>query len=237
MKTLTKKNTVFAFAVAAAIALTSACAPPPEPPAGWHQRYLTRDGADVTTITESSHGRIDATAPATNVGGNSRTLFGRTDAPISTNQYSCATVAHSGGIVQEGVAVRMRADGDRHRGITVMKNIFGGVNSVYNVHLWDTTIGGDLPARHIAGFAMEDSVGHGNSDSVPRRLCAKVEGQTLTFKVWPAGNPEPEWNDPTASRSLVLPSDWVFDGQPGLYIGHLEANDWAVFTDTVTGTL
>lgn len=167
MKTLTKKNLVFAFAAVAVIAVTAACAPPPAPPAGWHQRFLTRDGADVTTIVEGAHGRIEATAPAGNVGGNSRTLFGRVDAPRSVNQYSCATVTHSGRIVQEGVALRMRSDGDRHRGITVMKNIWGGAFWVYNVHLWDTNIGGELPAIHLAGFHMDGTVAPANSDSIP----------------------------------------------------------------------
>lgn len=167
MKTLTKKNLVFAFAAVAVIAVTAACAPPPAPPAGWHQRFLTRDGADVTTIVEGAHGRIEATAPAGNVGGNSRTLFGCVDAPRSVNQYSCATVTHSGRIVQEGVALRMRSDGDRHRGITVMKNIWGGAFWVYNVHLWDTNIGGELPAIHLAGFHMDGTVAPANSDSIP----------------------------------------------------------------------
>lgn len=231
-----KKNLVFALADAVAV-VAAACVPSPAPPARWHQRFLTRDSADVTTITERPkvaskrprRRRTRRPTPGRCSGGTARLA--------RWTQYSCATVTHSGLPVQEGVALRMRSDGARHRGITVMKNIWAGATSVYNVHLWDTTIGGGLPARHIAGFQMDTAALPIDNDRVARRLCAKVEGAMLRFKVWRADQPEPAWSNPIAARSLRLPTDWVFSGQPGLYIGHLPANGWAVFTDHTTGKL
>lgn len=223
------------FALGWLLVVVTACTPPPDPPEGWGQWYLTRDLADVVLVSEDVPGRVEVTAPSGTLFAGTRVLFHRVDAPASLDHQSCATVQHSGRIVQEGVALRMREDGDRRRGITVMKNIWAGSTWVYNVHVWDSTIPGDLPASLLASFDMGGVVA---ADlSAPRRLCARVVGAELTFKVWLADGAEPGWDDAVHTRRITLRNDYVFQGRPGLYAGHLQAGDWAVFTEHTTGVV
>lgn len=222
-----------AMACIAAAALGSACAPPapPAPPDGWHQRSWTRDGSDATSITVDADGRAIAVAPSTNWGGNSRSIFGPKGVPQTPDQLSCATVSDAGPMTQEGLALRISDDDGRHRAITVTKNIWLELGWIYNVHLWDTNLREPLPATHVAQFNMASSVGYTNLSSRPRRLCARVINQDLTIKVWPSGQPEPSWDDPSATASATLPADWVYTGRPGLYIGHLLPSRHATFSE------
>lgn len=67
-----------------------------------------------------------------------------------------------------------------------------------------------------------------------RRLCARVTGSPLQFKVWPSHRDEPSWEDPTFTRHVSIPADWVVPGRTGLYIAHLEPGAWAELTRYTT---
>lgn len=161
------------------------------------------------------------TSPEVNIGTNSRTVFGPLEAPRAVDQEVCVTVTHNGGVTQEGVALRMRTDGRRLRVITITKNIWGLQFDHYNVHTWDMT-GVGQPPSIVARLSYDPLRFHGlNSDVAPRRLCAKVAGPQITIKVWNAQDPEPDWSDPDATRTATLSPEWVYEGQPGFYVGHL----------------
>lgn len=223
-----------AIAVACAALLVTSCAPPaPAPPDGWTQAYITRDGNDTLTITDTS-GNIRVEAPTSNAGGNSRTLLWRTDSPATSNHTACVTATHSGWPVQEGVALRIAPSpiGAGTRAITVQKNIWARGDRVYNVHLWDSSPGADDIVTHtlVSSIDMSAAVA-GTTPTDGRRLCARITNRTLEYKVWPSRQPEPAWGDPTHSRTTTLPADWVYPGVTGVYIAHLEPGDWATLTN------
>lgn len=209
--------------VIAGILALSACAapPPPVPPPGFAQHVLTRDAADVTTITHRG-GTARVTAPGTNVGANSRTIFHRTGDPVSHDHTSCVTARHSGLPVQEGVALRVRTRDGRTRALTAMKNIWANVDWMYNVHTWDTAR--SKPYEQVSGHDMAAALRVGTG---PRRLCARVVGEVLQFKVWRTSIAEPSWSDPVHTRSVRLPKGWTDAGRPGWYIGHVPPGGWA----------
>lgn len=225
-----------ALAAAAAVLLTAlaaACVPPPNPPAGWDQVFITRDGADVTNIRPLPDGRMQVTAPRSNKGSNSRSFFWERSSPVTRDQQSCATVVHSGLPVQEGVALRLAPSaGGGVRGISVQKNIAFNATWIYNVHLFDTAnpelrAGRDFNLQ--AGFDLGPVVSEARRAGQPLRLCARVEGRTLSMKLWPAHRPAPAWGDPTYTRTMTIPASWVYNGRPGYYIGHVPPGGTANF--------
>jgi hypothetical protein len=251
---MTRTKHLLAVASVAALGALAACAPPaptvpmppspsptvppepPTPPEGWAQEFITRDGADVTTIVDTGDG-VRVTAPRTNTGSNSRTVFHRLDAPVAVDQSSCATTTNSGMPVQEGVALRVAAseDGRGTRWITVQKNVVYGLHWTYNVHLWDSSREGrngpGTSVALIAQYELHEAITDAWLPSQPRRLCARVAGERLELKVWGASRPEPAWDDPIHSREVDLPAGWMFAGQPGLYVGHVPGGGHATFDD------
>ena len=223
-------------------AVLGACTPAPatDAPEGWSRATITRDRSDVLALSSAAADAVRIEAPATNVGSNSRVLFWRVDAPVSRDHSVCATVSHSGWLNQEGVALRVATSPHGGvRGITVNKNVWAAEHSVYKVMLWDTSNGDDhgLGIRSSAQHAsvdMRDAVRRSATPDTPRRLCARVSGATLEWKLWPTDLAEPSWDDPVHTARVVLPSAWVYDGSPGLYIGHTPPDGWADFSGVST---
>ena len=218
-------------ALAAAVLFASACVPPPPapPPEGFDQLYLTRDGADhfVFQLAENS---LTVTSPASNRGSNSRALLWRVDAPQTVDQQSCATFTDSGLPNQEGVVLRVRTDHGVGRGITVTKNIWYGYTHAFNVHVWDTSRPADAGLlTKVSGHFMTEALG-----PYPWRLCARAVGARVTFKVWPASQPTPAWDDPIHARSTTLPPGRTAPGRPGIYVGHVPAGGRVGFSDLST---
>ena len=231
------RRLLVAFAVVGA-AVLGACTPSPttEAPEGWVRATITSDPADVLALSSAAADAVRVDAPATNAGSNSRALFWRADAPVSRDHSVCATVSHSGWLNQEGVALRVAASPHGGvRGITVNKNVWAAEHSVYKVMLWDTSDGDDhgLGIRSSAQHSsvdMRDAVRRSVAADTPRRLCARVSGATLEWKLWPTDVAEPSWDDPVHTARVTLPGSWVYDGSPGLYIGHTPPDGWAEFS-------
>jgi hypothetical protein len=224
-----KRITIIVVGLVAVAA--AACAPPPPVTPGHTSVYITRDAADVYQFTPTADG-VQVTAPGTNIAGNTRTMFWSDTEPRSVDQQVCATFQSDAWPAQEGVSLRT----SNGRAITVMKNIWGRAVNYFNVQLIDMSRPADQ--GRIAPPVPGVDFGHVLSGAPqPWRLCAKVEGQQLTYKVFPANQPEPAWGDQTYGRTVVLAPDWVYEGQPGIYIGHLNPGGWATFSNVTTGTL
>jgi hypothetical protein len=129
----------------------------------------------------------------------------------------------------------MRTDNGVSRGITVMKNIYGGKTSLFNVHVWDTSKPDE--AGRFTQLSGSDMAAALAGSRYPWRLCARAVGSQITFKVWPAARPEPPWTSKTHVRATVLPSGWDAPGVPGIYVGHLAAMLTATFSEVSTATL
>jgi hypothetical protein len=192
-------------------------------------------GSDETNAISVSGASTVLSAAPGNTDGNIRFVFVETDGPRLADQQTCATWSdQSGPFNQQGVALRVSTDGPT-RAITVTKNVWGDISDVFNVHLWDTSQpGGGLRLLGNPSLASALTV-NGQLMPLPWRICARVVGDVLSFKVWPAGRSEPAWGDPTYSRTMQLPADAPKDGRPGWYGGHLYAGSRMTYTDLSAG--
>jgi hypothetical protein len=221
--------------VVATALLVAACAPQPEAVGDHVLLYVSRDGTDAVSLRPGV-GREDVhfSAPASNLETNTRALVWRRTSPVAVDQQACATFRSSGLPVQEGVALRIAETAGSVRAVTVMKNIYGYVDWVFNVQLIDTSkpLGQGRWMQPVPGEDFSEAV---RGRPQPWRLCARTSGRQLQFKVWVHAEEEPGWDDPVHARTVVLPSEWVVAGRPGLYIGHMPANGWSEFTDVTFG--
>lgn len=202
-------------------------------PVGTRQLVLTRDEQDVTDWVRTPTG-FHATAPASNVGTNTRTVL-VPDAAPTRDHGACVSARHQGSPVQQGIVLRLHLTQDRNTAISVTKNVFADVDWVYNVTAWDS--GMDPPFVKVAGFDMSMSTfaAGGPEPGVEPRLCARVRGTTLELKAWPQGMPEPAWGDPIATRSIELPAEATSaPGVAGWYLGHLPPGATADFDEATT---
>jgi hypothetical protein len=175
------------------------------------------------------------TAAPGNVDGNLRLVFAEVDEPVRTDQQVCATWTEATSPYdQQGVALRVDTTGPT-RAITVTKNVWGGVFDVFNVHLWDAAQP-DGGVRLLGGKSLRLGLtSDGGLLELPWRICARAVGGTVTFKVWPAAEVEPRWDDPTYGMSLPLPADAPKAGRPGWYAGHVYAGQHLTYTDLTSG--
>lgn len=205
--------------------VVAACAPPPPPvrsrPSGWTEAALTRDAADRFTLHGDDR-ELTLAADAGNTGGNTRLIVWRPDSVPGADGSACLTVQHWSWPAQEGVALGVTTDPAGHtRALTVTRNVWGHATTVFNVHHWDTSSG--TAATHLASHDMAAALD--GDPSAPHRLCARRRGGTLTLKVWLAADDEPDWQDPTATRSVGLPAPLRTVGRSGVYVGHVEPGD------------
>ena len=174
------------------------------------------------------------TAADTDQGINLRQVA-TADVEPSVDQSACATWhGPVDSMAQPGIALRAREDDGRVRAITFTDNIWSAARHRWNVHLADSTA-----ERAMDQQADETLVGFASSladlPATPWRICARVRGTTFEGKVWaPADEAEPGWDDPGHAYAVELPDDWVFEGRPGLYAGHLSAGEETTFTDWAT---
>jgi hypothetical protein len=216
------------LAVAVLAVAFTACEPAAEvdPGSPMQADTLTADGTDRYHVT-GDLASMTATAPETNGGGNTRVAVTVAWTPATHDQAVCATFTHaSADIDQEGLVLRWNGT----TGITVTKGVWASVNTVINVHRWDT--GTDPAFTQIAGFPMA-VLGAPSPDAValPWRMCAWAVGDTVHFKVWPLTMAEPDNGDPCCTGTAYAP---LGDGRPGWYAGHLQPGDHLTYTDLTT---
>lgn len=223
--------------VAAVVLVVAACGPvfPLDPELD--ARIITRDGEDRYGI-QIADGVTTATAAEANTGGNGRYMFWRKADPDGADQETCATwVDNTTHTQQQGAALRARAVGeDDVKAITITKNVAYGYFWVFYVHVMDSSL--EQPYTLIGQFSLDDVFFRPgqpfNVEPYPWRLCARVVGEVVSFKVWPLTHPEPAWNDPAYGGSATLPAGWNHPGRPGWYVGHLLPGETVGFTDMTT---
>lgn len=194
-------------------------------------RVLTPDGTDSYSFSKATQNNVSTlsmSANPGNTGGNLRQLIWPQNTPDSLDSQSCATwVNASADSVQEGLAMRIVDTPTTTRAVTVTKNVIYNVHWVFNVHTWDTAANPAKPFTQVAQFDMVNAVTqNGKLRPLPWRVCSRIVGNTLDFKIWfPFQNQtEPAWGDPVYSRSATIPelSTWNQPGKTGWYIGHMQ---------------
>lgn len=180
--------------------------------AAWDNAFV---GRGVVSVTDNSG----------NQSGDNRQVAPVLGAVASQDHGSCATILGPvDGVVQPGVALRIRTDGDRTRAITVTNNVWLGGRFIFNVHLADS--GGATFSDQMSPLGGFNPPGFATSVAdlppLPWRLCARVQGQQVRVKAWaPGRTAEPTYADPRFGATFTVPPTWVFTGKPGFYVGHL----------------
>lgn len=244
----------FAVVATAVVSLLGAACQPPEDQktgggivggAGFERQadpftigVITEDPTDKFSVTEPAPNAITVKGAAANRYGNTRLAIIHQDAETSIDQLSCVTW-HGPDVsaVQPGVMLRTQTAAGRTRAIMVTNNIFFGVRQTMNVHVVDTN---NSPAYTKVGHYVSSLIGEpAKHQPLPWRFCAKVTGTHLQVKAWNLTVPEPGWSntDPKKVLNMELPADTVFAGKPGVYAGHIGANQTAKFTDRATATV
>ena len=186
---------------------------------------LTEDQGDTYTIKNHS-GNLYMKADQGNERGNLRKVMWPNDIANRTNTQSCAVwLGSTHDRTQQGIALRIRNDNGRVRAITVTKNVIYGVYWVFNVHTWDST--SEKPFTQIGQFNMSDVMLNkiGGLEYMPWRVCARVVGDTFSFKVsFPQKMSNPSWTNASYAKSVKVPKDYVYSGQAGWYVGHIPPN-------------
>lgn len=198
----------------------------------FNSSVLTPYAHDVTTISRAPTGVITIAAPSTNSAtSNLRSIFWRSNAPDVTNGTACATwLYQSSGAAQEGVALRITPT----TAITVTKNVIYGLQWVINVHVWTGGVFTELAGYDMGAVLLAGA----HTAPMPWRVCARVIGNQLTFKVWlPETQDESTWTDPVHARTTTVPDGWLAPGKLGYFTGHVPAGGSLQYSETATWSL
>ena len=213
-------------------------------PTQYLRSVLTQDGTDSLALSNTGR-TVTMSAPVANKDNNTRQLFWRADTRTTVNESSCEILGNeSAERTQPAVALRIATSGKGVRAITVTKNVWGNADYTINIYLWNTTAQGPLSDPDVGkefvnakSFTLSGLVAppntaapNSNAKAFPWKMCAKVVGSRLTFRVWPLAERDPGWGNPNYGGTAVLPPGWVYPGQVGGYIAHLNPGDSATFT-------
>lgn len=195
---------------------------------------ITVDGDDSYRIDRPADRDFDVTATDSNTGGNLRMAIVDEHAPISIDQESCVT--WDGPViddVQAGLTLRVRTDGDRTRMIMISNNVWGLWRAAMNVHLVDS----DQWPGGFEGLGTGHYTTIGDPDDgqpLPWRFCARVVGDRLSVKAWGTASPEPDWDGTDDIVHLTLPPEFVYEGRPGIYAGHVRPGEPSRYREHVS---
>lgn len=194
---------------------------------------ITPVGQDRFSVVPIGASAATITAPMTNVDSNLREVLWDETSPDVVDGGACATwQSASTPLLQQGIALRASSSPRGTRAILVTKNVFLGAPWVFNINVWDTGTTGLSVLENVDLHQVFKPVA--DMTPLPWRMCARVRGDTVEFKVWPVDRPEPMWGDPQFGGSGQLPPGWLVPGKSGWYIGHLPAGAFATYRDMAT---
>lgn len=190
-------------------------------------RYLTRD-ADDTYELRQRPGAVRVSAPADNVGhpegSDTRAVLWPPGVPATVDQGVCASWTDAGPWAQQGLALRIRTDGDRLRTLLVAKNTIYGAEWQLNVYSWDTARPDPLEVH--GAVTLERTLAFFDRPvPLPWTVCARTDRTLVRVKAWASAEPEPSWSDPDHTGVVRVGEPWVYAGRPGWYAGHVEPGD------------
>lgn len=207
------------------------------PPLELVQRYVTRDAADTYAVHAGTT-TLQVLAPATNVatadGSQTRSVLWDPTRPAQVDQRSCATWTEAHGRwAQQGLALRVQVEAERFRTIVVAKNVWYGAEWQMNVYTWDNARDPYFRTHGMVSL-REPFERLALPMPLPWRVCARVVGAKVQVKGWRPSEPEPSWDDPTHGGSVLLPAEWIYEGRPGWYAGHLQPGGGIAMADLRT---
>ena len=184
------------------------------------------------SVTVAAEGKIAV--------ADDRSFFFAPGAASSTDQQSCASWSSQSPApsptvpLQQGLVLRAATFDGVTKAISVTKNIVYGVNWVFNVHEWNSSL--PIPYVLLHHFDLSSYViAQAKVRPLPWNACLQVVGSQLRFELWVSGDPVPAWGDSTHGGDIPLPSSMVFAGTPGYYAGHLTAKSSMTFSQLYAG--
>jgi len=190
------------------------------------QIILTPDGGDSYVINDAAPAAMNVTTTPTSGGGNLREIWYDTTTSVTRDQESCATWTDQSNMLdQQGAALRIHTNSTGvTRAITVTKNVMYGAIWIFNAHVWSGSHYTQFGSVNLAA-TLDPSGDPSKPLPLPWSMCAKVTSAKLSLIVWPSTVSKPAYGTPGYGRSWTLPTGWVYQGQPGYYVGHLQPRD------------
>lgn len=106
---------------------------------------------------------------------------------------------------QHGIVMRYQRD-TKQRAVVISLNIFLGL-PMLNVGVWQANLDGTgFVNRQAPGFPAPFGL------PLPYTVEARLRGNLVTVRLWPVGDPVPNWDHPTLARTINLDVD---AGDPG----------------------
>lgn len=113
------------------------------------------------------------------------------------------------------------------RAVTLTQNIAFAAHALLNVHVWDGPA--FLPVGQIdLGTYLKPG---GTYVQFPWYVKSRVRGLTFDVVVGKGSDTDPAFGAAGQGASFTLPAGWDQAGMSGLYLGHLQANDFLEFDD------
>jgi hypothetical protein len=196
--------------------------------------HVTQDnGTDRYQLHQDGTGLI-VDAPTTNRstpdGSATRAVIWPPESDATVDATTCATWARSSPWGQEGLALRVRRDGDRFRAIVIAKNTMFGASWRFNVYSWDS---GRDPYFQTHGSVDLTSVfvDDGEVRDLPWRVCARTEGDQVRIKGWAVSDAQPGWSSEEHTGTVTLPGWLTYPGKAGWYAAHIDPGDLIALAD------
>jgi hypothetical protein len=201
---------------------------------------LSSEGNGSYLISGDGH-MLTVAAADTAIGANHREVLWPASGPAVADSQACATwVASTSDDNQQGLAFRIISRPEWTRAITVTKNVEYGVFWEFNVHTWDSADTLGEPFTQVAQFDMQSVLEEGGTiHPYPWRVCARVQGHSLDFKLWfPDSMKEPPWSSRLYARHTDgLPDSFAQPGRTGWYAGHIAAGNSVTYADLRTWSI
>jgi hypothetical protein len=215
--------------------------PPPLIPLFAHDRatpldlhHVTQDnGTDRYDLHQDGTGLI-VDAPLSNRstprGSATRAVIWPPDSNPTLDATTCATWARSSPWGQEGLALRIRQDGNRFRAIVIAKNTMYGASWRFNVYSWDSERDPYFQT-HGSVDLTQVFVEDGTVRALPWRVCARTEGDQVRIKGWAVSDPQPGWESETHTGTVTVPGWLTYPGKAGWYAAHIDPGDLIALAD------
>lgn len=113
------------------------------------------------------------------------------------------------------------------RAVTLSQNIAFNAHALLNVHCWDGPSFQAVGQIDLGSYLKPG----GTYVQFPWYVKSRVRGLTLDVVVGKGSDTDPAFGAAGQGASFTLPAGWDQAGMSGLYLGHLQANDFLEFDD------
>lgn len=111
------------------------------------------------------------------------------------------------------------------RGLTFTQNVAFNAHATINFNAWEGSVSTLVGGVDLAAYLKPG----GTYVQYPWFFKSRVVGKVAEFAVWKGADPETAYGTAGRSGSFTIPAGFEQTGMHGLYLGHMNANDWFEF--------